>query len=148
MPSAFVSVRLSETISSNHRKTVLVVAQNYRKQSEFIGTNRKSIGERQEPLLDPGERIGGACRWVERCLAMTAPHLHESSWERQEPLLVPGERIGGACRWVGRCLTMTAPHLHESSWGASRAATWFGVGIQRGAAVGSVGASGGATRSR
>lgn len=46
MPSAFVSVRLSETISSNLRKTVLVVAQNYRNQSEFIGTNRKSIGER------------------------------------------------------------------------------------------------------
>ena len=46
MHSAFVSVRLSDTISSNHRKTVLVVAQNYRNQSEFIGTNRKSIGER------------------------------------------------------------------------------------------------------
>lgn len=46
MPSAFVSVRLSETISSNHRKRVLVLAQNYRNQSEFIGTNRKSIEER------------------------------------------------------------------------------------------------------
>ena len=46
MPSAFVSVRLSETISSTLRKTVLVVAQNYRNQSEFIGTNRKSIGKR------------------------------------------------------------------------------------------------------
>ena len=40
----FVSVRLSDTISSNHRKTVLVVAQGYRNQSEFIRTNRKSIG--------------------------------------------------------------------------------------------------------
>ena len=40
MPSAFVSVRLSETISSYHRKTVLVVAQNYRTNrslSELIG---------------------------------------------------------------------------------------------------------------
>ena len=139
MPSAFVSVRLSETISSNHRKRVLVVAQNYRNQSEFIGTNRKSIGERaRSRYLVRGRNaagrsrwIGGACRWVGRCLAMTAPHLHESSWKasRAATWFGGGMQRGAAGGSVGRvdgygrCLAMTAPHLHESSWGASRAVT-------------------------
>ena len=119
MPSAFVSVRLSETISSNHRKRVLVVAQNYRNQSEFIGTNRKSIGERaRSRYLVRGRNaagrsrwIGGACRWVWKVLSDdSSPFAREFVGSIKSRYLIRGRNAAGRSRWiggsVGRCYSI------------------------------------------
>lgn len=90
---------------------MLVVAQVYRNQSEFIGTNRKNIGERgRSRYLIRGRGSVGRAEGGKELSDDSSPFARKFVGSVKSRYLIRGRGVAGRSRWiggsVGRCYSI------------------------------------------